>query len=56
MTGDKILNIFAAIVTVALVTTVVARPNSVKVIREIGDAFASSISSALGRGISFGSA
>lgn len=47
MTGDKILNIFAGIVTVALVTTVVARPNSVKVIREIFSGFASSISAAL---------
>lgn len=55
MNGDKVLNIFAAIVTVALVTTVVARPNSVKVIREVGTAFSSSISAALGKGISFGS-
>lgn len=55
MTGDRILNILAGIVTVALVTTIVARPNSVKVIREVGNAFTGSISAALGRGISFGS-
>lgn len=53
MTGDKILNIFAGIVTVALVTTVVARPNSVKVIGAIFTGFKDSISSALGAGQKF---
>lgn len=53
MTGDKLFNIAGAIVTVALVTTVVARPNSVKVIREIGSLFKGSISAALGQGVKF---
>lgn len=54
MNGDKALNIVASIVTVALVTTIVARPNSVKVIREIATGIAGMISSALGKGINFG--
>lgn len=53
MTGDKLLNIAGMVVVVALVTTVVARPNSVKVIREIGTAFSGAISSALGKGVNF---
>ena len=53
MNADRIFNIAAAIVTVALVTTIVARPNSVKVIREVGNAFTGSISAALGRGVDF---
>lgn len=53
MNLDRIFNILAAIVGVALVTTIVARPNAVKVIREIGTAFTGSISAALGRGITF---
>ena len=54
MNADRIFNIAAAIVTVALVTTIVARPNSVRVIREVGNAFTGSISAALGRGVDFG--
>jgi hypothetical protein len=54
MNADRVFNIAAAIVTVALVTTIVARPNSVKVIREVGNAFTGSISAALGRGVDFG--
>lgn len=54
MNGDKILNILGMIVTVALVTTVVARPNSVKVVRELATGFSSSISAALGKGVNFG--
>ena len=46
--GDKVANIASAIVTVALVTTIVARPNSAKVITAAGDAFAGSIRAALG--------
>lgn len=47
--GDRFANIAASIVTVALVTTVVSRPNSAKVIRAMGDAFAGSIRAAIGR-------
>lgn len=53
MTGNKVLNIAAMIVGLAIVTTVVARPTSVKVIREIGTQFAASISAAMGKGINF---
>lgn len=47
--GDKVTNIFGAIVTVALVTTIVSRPTSAAVIRSMGDAFAGSIRAALGK-------
>lgn len=46
---DKIANIMGAIVTVALVTTIVSRPNSAKVIKAFGDAFSDSISASLGK-------
>lgn len=49
MTGDKAANIVGAIVTVALVTTIVSRPTSASVIRAMGDAFAGSIRAALGK-------
>lgn len=44
--GDKIFNVLGAIVTVALVTTIVTRPNSVQVIRAMGDSFAGAIRAA----------
>lgn len=47
--GDRFFNILGAIVTVALVTTVVSRPTSAQVIRSMGDAFAGSIRAALGK-------
>lgn len=47
--GDRVTNIFGAIVTVALVTTIVSRPTSATVIRSMGDAFAGSIRAALGK-------
>lgn len=47
--GDKVSNIAGAIVTVALVTTIVSRPTSASVIRAMGDAFAGSIKAALGK-------
>lgn len=53
MTAEKILNLFGAIVVVAAITTVVARPNSVEVIRAATSGFSSSISAALGKGVSF---
>ena len=48
MNADKLFNIMGAIVTVALVTTIVGHPQSAAVIKAIGDAFSGSISSALG--------
>lgn len=50
MNGDRIANVLGAIVTVALVTTVVARPQSAQVIRALGEAFSGSIRAALGQG------
>lgn len=47
--GDKAFNILGAIVTVALVTTIVSRPTSASVIKAMGDAFAGSIKAALGK-------
>lgn len=49
MNADKLLNIGGAIVTVALVTTIVSRSNSANIIREIGSAFSGSIRAAMGR-------
>lgn len=49
MSGDRLFNVMGAIVTVALVTTIVSRPQSARVIRAMGDAFAGSIRAALGR-------
>lgn len=47
--GDKFFNVAGAIVTVALVTTIVSRPTSALVIRAMGDAFSGSIRAALGK-------
>ena len=47
--GDRAFNILGAIVTVALVTTIVSRETSAKVIRAMGDAFSGSIRAALGK-------
>ncbi len=49
MTPDKIVNVLSAIVTVALVTTIVSRPTSASVIRAAGEAFSGSIRAAMGR-------
>lgn len=48
--GDKVFNVLGAIVTVALVTTIVSRPNSAAVINSMGGAFAGGIRAALGNG------
>lgn len=46
---DGLANVAGAIVTVALVTTIVSRPTSAAVIKAMGDAFAGSIRAALGQ-------
>lgn len=46
---DKAFNLAGSIVTVALVTTIVSRSNSVAVIRSMGDLFIGSIKAATGR-------
>jgi len=45
---NTIINVMGAIVTVALVTTVVANANSANVIRAFGDAFSGSIRASMG--------
>jgi hypothetical protein len=47
--GEGLFNVMGAIVTVALVTTIVSRETSATVIRAMGDAFAGSIRAALGK-------
>lgn len=47
--GDRMFNVLGAIVTVALVTTIVSRPTSAAVIRAMGDAFSGAVRAALGK-------
>lgn len=47
--GSRLMDVLGAIVTVALVTTIVSRPTSATVIRAMGDAFSGSIRAALGK-------
>lgn len=47
--GDRVFNVLGAIVTVALVTTIVSRPTSAQVITSMGNAFSGSIRAALGK-------
>ena len=49
MKAANVVDIAAAIVTVALVTTIVARPESARVITAIGNAFSGGIKAAMGR-------
>lgn len=49
MTTNTIINVLGAIVTVALVATVVQSPNSANVIKAFGDAFSGSIKAAQGK-------
>lgn len=47
--GDRLFNVLGAIVTVALVTTIVSRNSSATVIKAMGNAFSGSIRAALGK-------
>jgi hypothetical protein len=49
MNADKALSIGASIVTLAMVTVVVSHPQSAKVIKAFGNAFAGSIRAAMGK-------
>lgn len=49
MNVDKLASIGSAIVAVALVTTIVAHPQSAKVIQAIGTAFSGSLRAAMGK-------
>jgi Flp pilus assembly pilin Flp len=46
---DKVFTLGAAIVAVAMVTTIVSHPTSAQVIRAVGDAFTSSLRAAMGK-------
>lgn len=49
MNAERIFNVAGAIVTVALVTTLVTSPQTSAIIRAIGSAFTGSIRAAMGR-------
>lgn len=49
MNVDDIWSLGGAIVTVALVTTIVMRPTSAQIITSLGNAFSDSIRAAMGR-------
>lgn len=49
MNADKAINVLGAIVTVAMVTTIVSRSTSASVIRAFGEAFAGSLRAAMGK-------
>lgn len=49
MNFDKMIGIGSAIVTVALVTTIVSHPTSAEVIRAIGTAFSGALRAAMGK-------
>lgn len=49
MTVDRIANVAAAIVTVALVTTLVSSQNTAKIVQAVGSTFTSSIRAAMGK-------
>lgn len=46
---DNIFNVMAAIVTVALVTTIVSSPQTAGIIRAFGNAFSDSLTAAMGK-------
>lgn len=48
-----VTDLLGAIVVVALVTTIVAHPNSAKVITAFGNAFSGSLQAAQGKGVHF---
>lgn len=48
MNAKNIFDIMGAIVTVALVTTIVSHPESANVIKAIGSAFSGAVGSAMG--------
>lgn len=49
MNLDRLFNVAGAIVTVALVTTIVSSRNTSQIISSIGEAFSGSIRAAMGR-------
>lgn len=49
MKGDDVIKVIMGIIAVALVTTVVMRPNSATVIKSLGSAFSGSLRAAMGK-------
>lgn len=50
MNGDKVFSVLSSIVTVALVTVLVTKPNTSAVIGALGKAFSGSLRTAMGNG------
>lgn len=49
MKGDDVIKVIMGIIAVAMVTTIVMRPNSATVIRAAGSAFSGSLRAAMGK-------
>lgn len=49
MKGDDVIKVLMGIIAVALVTTIVMRPNSATVLKAAGNAFSGSLRAAMGR-------
>ena len=49
MKGDQVIKVLMGIIAVAMITTVVMRPNSATVIKAAGNAFAGSLRAAMGK-------
>lgn len=49
MNQSKVVDVLGAIVTVALVTTIVSHPQTARVVTAFGNAFANSLRAAQGR-------
>lgn len=47
---DRIADIFAGLTTVAMIAVIVGNRNTARVISSVGDAYAKSVSAAMGRG------
>jgi hypothetical protein len=47
--GDQVIKVLMGIIAVAMITTVVMRPNSATVIKAAGNAFAGSLRAAMGK-------
>lgn len=52
MNADKALSLFGGILTIGLVTVIVTKPNTSKVITAVGTSFSSVMRTAMGYGLS----
>lgn len=49
MKGDQVIKVIMGIIAVAMVTTIVMRPNSATVLKAAGNAFSGSLRAAMGK-------